>query len=364
MKKKILAALLSSLILMNTFTTVSAGEIEKLETGSRTTIETIKSDYDFLFDYGESKIKEYYKFRRNDDLTKMTADVYTISGQPLWVRITDNGTYDSKKMSEILGEEIDSRFSMSIGVDIDENQHVYKYSDEIDYDVLYSISEVNKIEMVKFIYKSTIYKNVFDHPVIDELGEDPEHTELNSIRIFASPETELNKEMFSNLDTEVVYVNTANEMHDGLKLWLVCFRFRGDYSIFRQIADVVKSYDEKSYGKMCGYTEPCAPVEIAEYVEYSRSGSTGSDEQDKLSAGDDAADANISADEMLNSGDINSDGIVDVTDLSELSLALIGDRTLTEVQQKAADVTGDGEVKLADLAKFKQYLSKQIESLG
>lgn len=63
-------------------------------------------------------------------------------------------------------------------------------------------------------------------------------------------------------------------------------------------------------------------------------------------------------------GDINFDGKADLTDLTELSLVLVGDSELTAVQQKAADVDGDGEVKLADLAKFKQFLSKQISSLG
>ena len=63
-------------------------------------------------------------------------------------------------------------------------------------------------------------------------------------------------------------------------------------------------------------------------------------------------------------GDLNSDGKADITDLSELSLALVGDKELTESQQKAADVDSDGAVKLADLAKFRQYLSKVISSLG
>ena len=62
--------------------------------------------------------------------------------------------------------------------------------------------------------------------------------------------------------------------------------------------------------------------------------------------------------------DINFDGKADLTDLSELSLALIGDKELTKSQQILADVDGDGAVKLADLAKFRQYLSKQIESLA
>jgi len=63
------------------------------------------------------------------------------------------------------------------------------------------------------------------------------------------------------------------------------------------------------------------------------------------------------------SGDINSDGKTDLTDLSELSLALVGDKVLTESQQKAADVDGDGEVKLTDLAKLRQYISKVIDKL-
>ncbi len=62
-------------------------------------------------------------------------------------------------------------------------------------------------------------------------------------------------------------------------------------------------------------------------------------------------------------GDIISDDIIDVSDLTELSLALIGDNMLTEVQQKAADIDGDEAVTLADLARLQQYLSKKIDSL-
>ena len=66
----------------------------------------------------------------------------------------------------------------------------------------------------------------------------------------------------------------------------------------------------------------------------------------------------------ISSGDINSDGKADLSDLSEISLAILGDKSFTDAQKKAADVDGDGELSLADLAKFKQYITKQIESLG
>ena len=59
--------------------------------------------------------------------------------------------------------------------------------------------------------------------------------------------------------------------------------------------------------------------------------------------------------------DINSDGKRDVTDLSMLSLYLIGDLTLTDIQLKASDVDGDGAVTLADLARFKQFLSGVVK---
>ncbi|MBP0978244.1 MAG: dockerin type I repeat-containing protein [Oscillospiraceae bacterium] len=63
-------------------------------------------------------------------------------------------------------------------------------------------------------------------------------------------------------------------------------------------------------------------------------------------------------------GDVNADGNIDVTDLTELSLALLGDRKLTEDQKKLADIDGDGELSLADLARLRQYLSKKIDKLG
>ncbi len=63
-------------------------------------------------------------------------------------------------------------------------------------------------------------------------------------------------------------------------------------------------------------------------------------------------------------GDVNSDGVVDVTDLTQVSLYLIGDAELTDEQKELADVDYDGEVKLTDLAKIRQYISKKIDSLA
>ncbi|MCQ2464516.1 MAG: dockerin type I domain-containing protein [Oscillospiraceae bacterium] len=63
-------------------------------------------------------------------------------------------------------------------------------------------------------------------------------------------------------------------------------------------------------------------------------------------------------------GDINSDGRVDITDLSIFAVHLVDKTPFTDVQNKAADVDGDGEVGITDLAHFKQYISKVVDWLG
>ncbi len=57
-------------------------------------------------------------------------------------------------------------------------------------------------------------------------------------------------------------------------------------------------------------------------------------------------------------GDINGDGEADLSDLTLLSLHLVGDKFIPKKVLKAADVYNDGEVNIADLAHFKQYISK------
>ncbi len=66
--------------------------------------------------------------------------------------------------------------------------------------------------------------------------------------------------------------------------------------------------------------------------------------------------------DKVTTGDINADGKIDITDLSLLSLYLIGDREFTDIQKQAADTDKNGKTELPDLATFRQYLSKVIES--
>ncbi|MBR6923817.1 MAG: dockerin type I repeat-containing protein [Oscillospiraceae bacterium] len=59
-------------------------------------------------------------------------------------------------------------------------------------------------------------------------------------------------------------------------------------------------------------------------------------------------------------GDVNEDEVIDVSDLTLLSLYLIGDVELSSRQKLNCDVDYDWEVTIADLPRLQQYLSKKI----
>ena len=63
-------------------------------------------------------------------------------------------------------------------------------------------------------------------------------------------------------------------------------------------------------------------------------------------------------------GDLNDDKVVDISDLTVLSLGLLGDVNITDYMESVADFDGDGAVTIADLARLRQYLSKKIDTLG
>ncbi|MDO5149089.1 MAG: glycoside hydrolase family 98 domain-containing protein [Oscillospiraceae bacterium] len=72
-------------------------------------------------------------------------------------------------------------------------------------------------------------------------------------------------------------------------------------------------------------------------------------------------DIPVSENNQILIGDVNFNGIVDVTDLSKLSIWLIENYSPQEDELKAADVDSDGKITLADLARMRQYISHIIE---
>ncbi|MDO5560548.1 MAG: cellulase family glycosylhydrolase [Oscillospiraceae bacterium] len=63
-------------------------------------------------------------------------------------------------------------------------------------------------------------------------------------------------------------------------------------------------------------------------------------------------------------GDLDGNGVVEMTDLTLLSQYLIHDITLTEDQLLYADVTGDSDVDISDMSHLKQYIMLEKIILG
>ena len=62
-------------------------------------------------------------------------------------------------------------------------------------------------------------------------------------------------------------------------------------------------------------------------------------------------------------GDVNLDGVIDVSDLTDLALILVDKKIPDDDHFMYGDVDYDGESTLTDLAIIRQFLSKKIPSL-
>lgn len=56
-------------------------------------------------------------------------------------------------------------------------------------------------------------------------------------------------------------------------------------------------------------------------------------------------------------------GSTDLSDLTLLSMFLLRDADLSDTQAANADVDHDGNISLADLARLKQYVTKDIDTI-
>ena len=71
-------------------------------------------------------------------------------------------------------------------------------------------------------------------------------------------------------------------------------------------------------------------------------------------------DMNVKVNEKYVIGDLDFSGIIDLTDMSIISLYLIGEINLEDIQKVSADINMDGKLDLCDLATFRNYFSKKL----
>ena len=164
----------------------------------------------------------------------------------------------------------------------------------------------------------------------------------------------INKTSFLNPNQQV------NILTENLRSYLLSND--ADYSIVRVVYDeeATQPAEPTEPEEPAEPEEPTEPEKPAELVDPEKP-----EEPEKPTESTEPVEPENPAEpaKTIKPGDLDSSGTIDVTDLTEVSLALLGDRNLTDDQLKAADVDGDGTLSLADLAKLRQYLSKKIDSL-
>lgn len=72
----------------------------------------------------------------------------------------------------------------------------------------------------------------------------------------------------------------------------------------------------------------------------------------------------VKSSEEIIYGDADGNGEVELTDLTRISMTVMGDVTLEGTELLAADVNGDGEVDITDVAIMKQYVMGDAVKLG
>ena len=69
----------------------------------------------------------------------------------------------------------------------------------------------------------------------------------------------------------------------------------------------------------------------------------------------------VSAAETRLYGDVNNNQVVDITDLSVLSLHLVGDTKFDDSQKDQMDLDRDGKCDIVDLATLRSFISHSLQ---
>lgn len=193
--------------------------------------EDVISSCDYI--YVNKWMKYYYCFSDPEDPAALNGLKYEIPEKYTWVVVTaENGTDQEQLCKLFEGLEIGANDSIMPFVH-DSDQHVFLYSDTVDYQKALEFPYIKKIEMVSKITGKEICKAEFDpdHNDIwfDDSGTDRGNNDLIAFTVRTNKYTELNESMFEDLDADVVHVFRANYTSDSVK-WFVYIRYNGDIS--------------------------------------------------------------------------------------------------------------------------------------
>ena len=338
MKKRIL------LISCLSFTLVTAGISVNVFSENETTVSAIERVIPWYEEYAEETsvsdvldgLGESYMLIPSARLNPETQNIYPASNTSVVITETD-----LKQITEL---SYKYKVYSASTLQLDQiNQELEKYSVELsrskDDENIYETSEIHDLTLKKEIAEIL---SKFEHVNrIDETSEVSLISEGFVAYVYTESDLEKDQliEKYSKYGLEI---KNIKENDDGNKKYIYYFKFSqfigtgiSDVEYQKRLNELLDDRDIK--------------IDFAFYAETS-----DSNQYSKTIYQACSSDKNF---------DINDDGKSDVTDLSMLSLYLIGDLTLNDNQLITADIDSDGTVTLADLARLQQYLSKKIDKL-
>lgn len=316
MKK--IVSLLTGLI---TFATMSLTAIPVSATLER--IDSEEYDFYSCVDYYRTENGEtthsyedrYYKFTSD-----FSGTYHQFSRKYSFVFITIVDDSVSEKLDSILGEHEDTVYYYHV----EPNQVVYRYSADVDYESLYDIEGVEKVELAKTYVSGDFSKDTYHTNELEEYGIDPYDNNLLMSIVTTDDSLEPTIETFDSTGYDVKAVLEG---------------YSDDFYVYYEYKNIDSyiEFDEQAR-KIDGILS--SNVSFLHYESVTES-------------------ANLSFDTVENEaefGDVNYDNVIDLYDAIEISKHIMGIGNLDEDTILLADINRDGETNLYDAVDIAKTL--------
>ncbi len=292
-----------------------------------------RADYDLQLNNGT-----YLKF----DEGSLIGGTYRETSQSYaytLVTVQDATSVDALK--EVLGEDLNYPTGTSVGgtYTVKENQYVFSYDDSMDYESLYDIAGVEKVEFAKWDYVGGFIRAM----LIDDndtwvTDNNIDTSTLLMATVYTEKDVEITAEMFEAVGCPVrhVYMYSEAVIEEGETEWRVYCDLE-DLNSYLVFDDAIQQVKTQTEGVVSGGIDFGFTV-------------TG-EENFTL----DALTPSAIASEPIY-GDVNLDGAVDICDAVILQQHLADVVTLSEAQTTNGDCNGDGVITAEDSASLLRFL--------
>ncbi len=195
-----------------------------------------RPEYDYYTDPPQGG-RMYYKFE--DDFS---GQYYDFTNDYVYVFLDTASDVDMDALKAVLGEEAEDVYCYVVA----ENQHVFMYSPDVEYENLYDIPGVEKVQLAKYLFKGKFDSHVdYEDEIIENVLWSGVKTE---------PGVSLTADMFSDTGFTVQKVQYDWYLEDeDADLWSVYFEFDGmrSYTDFDKEAGKIEGVISSDIVIMC-----------------------------------------------------------------------------------------------------------------